>query len=38
MANKQGERKKCSECGGEAIVTHPGDGNLTCCGKEMEKA
>lgn len=37
MANKQGERRQCSECGGEAIVTTAGDGTLECCGKEMQK-
>ncbi len=36
MANQQGKRKRCTECGGEVIVTAGGEGTLECCGKEME--
>ncbi|MBN1384775.1 MAG: desulfoferrodoxin [Elusimicrobia bacterium] len=28
---------KCESCGGDIVeVLHAGDGNLTCCGKEMK--
>jgi len=31
-----GKRYRCEECGTEALCTKPGEGTLTCCGKEMK--
>jgi hypothetical protein len=31
-----GKRYKCEECGTEVLCTKPGEGQPTCCDKEME--
>lgn len=36
MPNESGKRLKCEKCGGEVIVTQPGDGEINCCGQPME--
>lgn len=36
MVNSLGKRYTCSECGGQVLVTKPGDGDLECHGKPME--
>lgn len=33
--NEAGKRMKCETCGGEVVVTKPGEGQLICCGKPM---
>lgn len=35
MALKVGKRYKCESCGTEALVTKPGEGDLTCCSMTM---
>lgn len=34
--NPIGHRFRCTDCGSEAIVTKPGDGQLGCCKRRME--
>jgi hypothetical protein len=31
-----GKRYKCDECGTEALVTKPSQGQLNCCDTEMQ--
>jgi len=37
MANKAGKRYTCKKCNAEYIVTRGGDGQLKCCGQDMEE-
>ena len=37
MANQLGKMYLCSECSSQVIVTKAGEGELKCCGKEMEQ-
>jgi len=36
VANQLGKRYRCQKCGTEALCTKAGDGQVTCCGQEME--
>ncbi len=36
MANEIGKRYVCNTCGAECVVTRKGEGELHCCGKQME--
>jgi superoxide reductase len=37
MANKNGDKFKCSVCGNVVVLVKVGGGQLVCCGKPMEK-
>jgi desulfoferrodoxin-like iron-binding protein len=37
MSTQAGKRYRCTECGGEVIVTKGGAGSLMCCGRPMEE-
>jgi desulfoferrodoxin-like iron-binding protein len=37
MAAKKGEVYKCETCGNVVAVLQGGDGDLVCCGEEMER-
>lgn len=32
-----GKRYVCASCGGEVLCTSPGPGDVSCCGKPMER-
>ena len=36
MASQLGKRYRCEVCGTEILCVKAGDGETTCCGKEME--
>ena len=36
MASQLGKRYRCKQCGTEVLSVKGGEGNLICCGQEME--
>lgn len=37
MANQVGKRYECGNCGSTMIVTKAGEGQLQCCGQQMQQ-
>ena len=35
MAHKVGKRYVCTSCGAEFIITRAGEGEISCCGKQV---